>query len=116
MKKILLIATGGTIASTTGKHGLSPTVKAEELVKYVPEIREFCETDCIQPFKYRQHERHAFALAYSCENDPRKLRKIRRVRGVPRNGYDGIHRRGAFVSGTKFAEADCAYGFTEADR
>ncbi len=50
MKKILLIATGGTIASTTGKHGLSPTVKAEELVKYVPEIREFCETDCIQPF------------------------------------------------------------------
>lgn len=49
-KKILLIATGGTIASTTGKHGLSPTVKAEELVKYVPEIANICESDCIQPY------------------------------------------------------------------
>lgn len=50
MKKILLIATGGTIASTTGKHGLSPTVSAEELVGYVPEIRGFCQADCVQPF------------------------------------------------------------------
>lgn len=50
MKKILLIATGGTIASTTGKHGLSPTVRAEELIKYVPEVNNTCEADCIQPF------------------------------------------------------------------
>ncbi|MGN1062319.1 MAG: asparaginase domain-containing protein, partial [Candidatus Scatosoma sp.] len=50
MKKILLIATGGTIASTTGKSGLSPTLSAEELLKYVPEIGGFCKTDCIQPF------------------------------------------------------------------
>ncbi|MGN1053548.1 MAG: asparaginase [Candidatus Scatosoma sp.] len=50
MKKILLIATGGTIASTTGKSGLSPTIPAEELLKYVPEIGEFCKTDCVQPF------------------------------------------------------------------
>lgn len=49
-KKILLIATGGTIASTTGQHGLSPTVKAEELIKFVPEIKEFCKADCVQPF------------------------------------------------------------------
>lgn len=50
MKKILLIATGGTIASTTGKHGLSPTVSAEELIEYVPEIRKCCEADYIQPY------------------------------------------------------------------
>lgn len=50
MKKILLIATGGTIASTTGKHGLSPMVSAEELIEYVPEIRKCCEADYIQPY------------------------------------------------------------------
>ena len=50
MKKILLIATGGTIASTTGKLGLSPTVSAEELIEYVPEIRKCCEADYIQPY------------------------------------------------------------------
>lgn len=50
MKKILLIATGGTIASTTGKHGLSPTVSAEELLGFVPEINNFCTADYIQPY------------------------------------------------------------------
>ena len=50
MKKILLIATGGTIASTSGKHGLSPTVSAEELLGFVPEIKKFCTADCIQPY------------------------------------------------------------------
>lgn len=42
MKKILLLATGGTIASKVGKNGLEPQVSAEELLSYVPEIREFC--------------------------------------------------------------------------
>lgn len=50
MKKILLIATGGTIASTTGKHGLSPTVSAGELLGFVPEINNFCTADYIQPY------------------------------------------------------------------
>lgn len=50
MKKILLIATGGTIASTTGKHGLSPTVSAGELLEFVPEINNFCTADYIQPY------------------------------------------------------------------
>lgn len=36
MKKILLIATGGTIASVKGEEGLSPALTAEELTGYVP--------------------------------------------------------------------------------
>lgn len=37
MKKILLLATGGTIASLLGGDGLSPGITAEELVQYLPE-------------------------------------------------------------------------------
>lgn len=48
MKKILLIATGGTIASHLGKDGLIPQLKAEDLLRYVPEVSAFCTVDAIQ--------------------------------------------------------------------
>ena len=48
MKKILLIATGGTIASQVGEQGLIPEISAENLLKCVPEIYEFCEPSAIQ--------------------------------------------------------------------
>ena len=48
MKKILLIATGGTIASHTGANGLIPEIVAEELLKNVPEVFEFCQPSAIQ--------------------------------------------------------------------
>lgn len=50
MKKILLIATGGTIASGYTEEGLSPAIAAEELLEYVAEYREFCSVDVVQPF------------------------------------------------------------------
>ena len=49
-KKILLIATGGTIASHSGKDGLIPELQAGELLKCVPEIFEFCEPSATQIF------------------------------------------------------------------
>ncbi len=48
MKKILLIATGGTIASHAGKEGLIPEMQANELLKNVPEVREFCIPSAVQ--------------------------------------------------------------------
>ena len=48
MKKILLIATGGTIASQASAGGLTPELDAKSLLKYVPEVRTFCEPDAIQ--------------------------------------------------------------------
>ncbi len=48
MKKILLIATGGTIASHAGKEGLIPELQANELLKNVPEVYEFCEPYALQ--------------------------------------------------------------------
>lgn len=50
MKKILLIATGGTIASKYTENGLSPQISSEELLEYVPEAAGFCEIDTVQPF------------------------------------------------------------------
>ena len=50
MKKILLIATGGTIASKYTVQGLSPQISAEDLLSYVPAAREFCTIDTEAPF------------------------------------------------------------------
>lgn len=50
MKKILLIATGGTIASGYTEEGLAPTIAAEDLLQYVEGYREFCQVDVVQPF------------------------------------------------------------------
>ncbi|MBQ4099379.1 MAG: asparaginase [Clostridia bacterium] len=48
MKKILMIATGGTIASRLSDSGLTPHLKGEEMLSYVPQIKNLCEVSCIQ--------------------------------------------------------------------
>lgn len=48
MKKILLIATGGTIASKRSKSGLTPQITPEELLSYVPDVKNFCMVETIQ--------------------------------------------------------------------
>lgn len=47
-KKVLLIATGGTIASKRSHHGLKPQITPEELVSYIPQVKDFCEVETIQ--------------------------------------------------------------------
>jgi len=49
MKKILLIGTGGTIASVPTEDGLIPGLRSDEILKLVPEISSLCTVDCIQP-------------------------------------------------------------------
>ena len=48
MKKILLIATGGTIASGNTENGLTPTISGEELLRCVPGLKSLCEPSAIQ--------------------------------------------------------------------
>ena len=45
---ILVIATGGTIASKEGELGLTPVMSGEELVSDIPGIRNVCTLDVIQ--------------------------------------------------------------------
>ena len=53
MRTILLIATGGTIASRpTAAGGLAPAITSQELLSCVPELAEFCRIDTIQPVSY----------------------------------------------------------------
>ena len=49
MSRILLIATGGTIASTAEKDGLAPTLTGRELAERVPLLDTLCELDFVQP-------------------------------------------------------------------
>lgn len=48
-KKVLVIATGGTIASAEGSEGLRPTLGGRELLGYVPEVSGLCDLDVVQP-------------------------------------------------------------------
>ncbi len=50
MKNILLIATGGTIASKPTQQGLAPSITPAELLSSVPEIAEAARVAEVQPF------------------------------------------------------------------
>lgn len=45
MKKILLIATGGTIASSESEDGLTPSIDVKQLLSYIPEIESICHLE-----------------------------------------------------------------------
>ena len=48
-RKILLLATGGTIASTLFEHGLAPGIGAQQLISYLPEAdRDAYSIDTVQ--------------------------------------------------------------------
>lgn len=49
-KKILLIGTGGTIASELGENGLRPELTSEQLLRYIPDIEKICHVECEQLF------------------------------------------------------------------
>ena len=48
MKRILLIGTGGTIASEVTDSGLTPELTTEQLLAHIPAISAICQVDCVQ--------------------------------------------------------------------
>jgi L-asparaginase len=48
MKKLLLIATGGTIACQKTADGLAPQINPADLLSFVPEYKSICAIDAIQ--------------------------------------------------------------------
>ena len=47
-KKILFLATGGTIASKKSQNGLKPQITPAELLEYIPQVEDFCRVETIQ--------------------------------------------------------------------
>ncbi|MDO5521572.1 MAG: asparaginase [bacterium] len=50
MTKILMITTGGTIASKQTEYGLSPLITSEELLELIPGVSNFCEVETLPLF------------------------------------------------------------------
>ena len=48
MKHILMLATGGTIASMESGHGLSPAITSEEILSHIPAVWELCCVEAVQ--------------------------------------------------------------------
>lgn len=48
MKKILLIGTGGTIASQVTEDGLAPELTSEQLLAHIPAISGICQVESLQ--------------------------------------------------------------------
>ena len=47
MKRVLFIATGGTIASLSTEQGMAPGISPEKLIDSVPFVRKYCHVDTI---------------------------------------------------------------------
>ena len=45
MKKIIMLTTGGTIASQEGADGLVPMVKGDAMIQMIPKLADFCEIE-----------------------------------------------------------------------
>lgn len=48
MKHILMITTGGTIASAESEQGLVPSLASEQLLSHVPEVSQICKISTVQ--------------------------------------------------------------------
>ena len=79
MKKILFIATGGTIASKKTENGLTPQITPEELLSYIPEVEGLCEITAVNPYS-GQLECGSGELEHAGESGERALRGLRRFR------------------------------------
>ncbi len=72
MKKVLLIATGGTIACKQTEDGMTPLLSGNELLGYVPKAREFCTVETKQIMNIdstNMHPDHWLQIAQAIEDD-----------------------------------------------
>lgn len=115
MKNILMIATGGTIASKEGDLGLTPAVTGEELAASVPGIKDICHLEILQLMNID-----------STNMRPRQWLMIRDAIMENYNHYDGfviLHGTDtmAYTAGCPVlshsgqCKADCTHRFPETD-
>lgn len=72
MKKILLITTGGTIASIKTETGLKPGLDGKQLLDHIPELKEICKVDIEPLFNFDStnvYYRHWMKIAEVIKNN-----------------------------------------------
>ncbi len=79
MKKILLIATGGTIASAPQNGSLAPSFDAAKLLSYLPDLHRPCQIDGI-----------SLMQVDSTNMTPARIQKIAECIGEQLDEYDGF--------------------------
>ena len=89
MKKILLLTTGGTIASAPGKDGLEPSLKSGGLAHMIEGITSNYEVDFKDILNLDKHP--AGRVAVYCRADQPDARRLRRHCCHPWNRYHGIY-------------------------
>lgn len=73
MKKILMVGTGGTIASVPTDDGLVPGFTGRELFEAVPEVSRICEVNCIEVFSLDSTNIKGRSLDRNCGSHKDKL-------------------------------------------
>lgn len=79
MKKILFIATGGTIACAPTENGLAPEATAQRLLEAVPQLANTCAIEAVQPF-----------CLDSTNMSPREWTELARIVQQSYTDYDGF--------------------------
>ena len=145
-KRILLLATGGTIASRKSDNGLKPQITPEELIEYIPQVKEICDVEAVQLLNldstnmepshwklmvhaiwehYDDFDGFVIAhgtdtLAYTASLLALALSKVEipvfLVSSQLPLNQEGANGSGAFLYGAEHEKADCDYRCAEADR
>ncbi len=79
-QKILILATGGTIASTSTEQGFVPGITGEELIEMVPGIKDICEVEVHQLMNIDSSDMQVedwYKMMRACKStDPKKYKGI----------------------------------------
>ena len=115
MKKILMIATGGTIASKGTADGLAPELTSQDILHYIPSLKDICEVETLQlcNLDSTNISMEHWMMMEACSGSGRELRQLRRLCDLPRYRYHGLYGFGFILSGAAFTKTDCPDRLTE---
>ena len=71
MKRVLMIATGGTIASKNSAEGLKPMLTSQDIIDFLPDIKKKVWIDTVQLFNLDStniSQKHWLAIAKKIED------------------------------------------------
>ena len=104
LKRILMIATGGTIASKRSDEGLKPLITSEELLGFVPDVKEFCEVTAMQVINIDStniQPKHWLLISSTIE---KYYDQVRWLCSLPRHRHPGLHRICPLLPDPEFPE------------